>query len=934
MINLKNIEEKWQRIWEENKVFETNASNKPKFFVTFPYPYVNGLLHLGHLTTSSRVEFIARFKRLLGYNVLFAQGFHATGSPIIAAAYRLREGEEKIKKELIELMHVNEKEIEKFKDPTYWIEYFVPKAKEAFKKLGYSIDWRREFFTTSLNNHYSKFIEWQYFKLREKGFIKRGKHPVIWDPKVKKVIGDHDRPDDFVGIDYIEGYIIKFKFYYKDKEIILPCFTLRPETIYGVTNIWINPNYEYIIAKVNEEFWLLPNSIVIEEIKNQEKNVEVLEKVDIENVILNFAENPLTKEKVPILPANFVDIEIGTGIVMSVPAHAPYDYIGLIDLTKSENKKYKEVAEKCLKNMKSLFKLEGFSEFPAKDIVEKMKISSQNEKEKLEKATEEIYSKEFYNAFTKEIFGEFSNRKIYEIKNEFAEKLISLKIAEKHYTLPIRFESRYKNKVIVKILSDQWFLDYSNEEWKKLALECLSQMKIIPEIARRNFENSIKILREWAFTHKESLGTPLPWDKEWIIESLSDSTIYMAYYTIAHLIKNIDAEKLNEEVFDFIFLGRGNSKEISKKYGIDEKILEEMRKEFVYWYPMDLRISGKDLIPNHLSFMIFHHAAIFPKEYWPKGVGINGFLLINGEKMSKSKGNFIPILDALEKYSADILRFLSAYAGNSGLEDLNIELNLAEKIEGYLKEWYNFCIENYNKGREEKEIIDFWFENVIKKIVKEVENEYENLNFKNIIQKAWFELENKFNKYLYSVNIPNREVLNYYIEVRNIILYPIIPHITSEILEKIGKDPLNISWPKVEKIDEGILKSEEYIEFVISDIREILKIKGTNYKEIKIIVANREKLEIAKKIKEEIDSGKNLNELIKKYSDNDVAKRIIKKPKILNYLVEEEFEILSQYKEFLEKVFKCKITIEKEEESNEIKAKDSLPAKPSIVIIF
>ncbi|MEM0476676.1 MAG: class I tRNA ligase family protein, partial [Candidatus Aenigmatarchaeota archaeon] len=383
-----------------------------------------------------------------------------------------------------------------------------------------------------------------------------------------------------------------------------------------------------------------------------------------------------------------------------------------------------------------------------------------------------------------------------------------------------------------------------------------------------------------------------------------------------------------------IFLGRGNSKEISKKYGIDEKILEEMRKEFVYWYPMDLRISGKDLIPNHLSFMIFHHAAIFPKEYCPRGVGINGFLLINGEKMSKSKGNFIPILDALEKYSADILRFLSAYAGNSGLEDLNIELNLAEKIESYLKEWYNFCIENYNKGREKKEIIDFWFENVIKKIVKEIENEYENLNFKNIIQKAWFELENKFNKYLYSVNIPNREVLNYYIEVRNIILYPIIPHITSEILEKIGKNALNISWPKVEKIDEGILKSEEYIEFVISDIREILKIKGTNYKEIKIIVANREKLEIAKKIKEEIDSGKNLNELIKKYSDNDVAKRIIKKPKILNYLVEEEFEILSQYREFLEKVFKCKITIEKEEESNEIKAKDSLPAKPSIVIIF
>ncbi|MEM5821245.1 MAG: class I tRNA ligase family protein, partial [Candidatus Aenigmatarchaeota archaeon] len=384
---------------------------------------------------------------------------------------------------------------------------------------------------------------------------------------------------------------------------------------------------------------------------------------------------------------------------------------------------------------------------------------------------------------------------------------------------------------------------------------------------------------------------------------------------------------------DYIFLGKGNVNEISKKYDIDEKILEEMRKEFTYWYPMDLRISAKDLIPNHLSFMIYHHVAIFNEEHWPKAIGINGYVLVNGEKMSKSKGNFIPILDAVEKYSVDVLRFLSAYAGNAGLDDMNIELSLAEKIEQELRNWYEFCIKNYNKGREEKEIIDLWFENVIKKIVKEVENEYENLNFKNIIQKAWFELENKFNWYIRRCEIPNKYTINFYIEARNILLYPIIPHLVSEIFEKIGKDSLNLSWIKVDEIDEKILKTEEYLNYVMNDIREILKIKKDKPKEIKIIVASKEKIELAKEISKELDKV-DLKDLMKKYSSNDAAKNMLKKIELFNYLIENEYEVLNQSKSFLEKEFNSKITIEKEELSKEPKAKNALPAKPAIVFVY
>ena len=91
---LKSIERKWQKKWEEAKLFEANVDrSKPKFFVTFPYPYVNGGPHIGGAFTAYRVDTYARFKRMLGFNVLYPQGFHATGEPILGAVQRLREGD-------------------------------------------------------------------------------------------------------------------------------------------------------------------------------------------------------------------------------------------------------------------------------------------------------------------------------------------------------------------------------------------------------------------------------------------------------------------------------------------------------------------------------------------------------------------------------------------------------------------------------------------------------------------------------------------------------------------------------------------------------------------------------------------------------------------------------------------------------------------------
>ena len=939
---IKEIEKKWQEIWKEKKIFEPEVDKtKKKYFITVPYPYINGLPHLGHGFTFSRGEFLARYKRMKGFNVLWPQAWHATGAPIVGAALQIKEKNQKWMETLREY-GISEDEIPKFENPEYWVFYFTKRFRKAYEKIGFSIDWRREFFTTYLNKLYSKFIEWQYRKLKEKGLITRGKHPVVWDPKVKKVIGDHDRPDDYVGISPTEVVLIKF---IDSDGKIYPCATFRPETVYGVTNIWVKENGDYVEVEIDGENWIISKEVV-EEFKDQEHDVKILREIKGKELVGNFVKNPVIGNKVPILPAEFVNMEIGTGIVMSVPAHAPYDWIALEDLKKDE--KWKEVAQK-LKPI-SLIKLEGYSEFPAKDACEKYRVKSQKDKEKLDLATQEIYNKEFYNGVLKPMFGKYAGKKVFEVKEMLIEEFLERNIAIKHYILPVRFVSRYGGKVHVKIISNQWFIRYSDKKWKELAHKCVERMKIIPSEIKQVLHQNIDWIKDWAFTHQKELGTILPWDKDWTIESLSDSTIYMAYYVIAKFTEHpeifgIDVNKIDDEFFDYTLLGRGDPEEIEKRLNVDTEVLKKIREEFEYWYPVDMRLSAKDLLWNHLIFFIFHHVAIFPEEKWPKGIAINGYVMIDGEKMSKSKGNVIPIESAVDELSADILRFILAYAGNSGMDDANIEISKAEEVKSSLINWLVFSFENFERGRKEKMLIDEWFETSMNKVLREVEDEYEKLNFKNVLVKGFYNLQNLFKWYKRRTNGNfHSDTISKFIEIQTLILYPITPHICSEILERIkGRDyALRPKWPEIGEINEKIIKTERFVQTVLEDINHIKRIlKKEKNERIKLILPSSWKYEVFRRAKEMLETGEKLNDLVKivkELKDKRVIKivqKIIKDPGLLKVYIakDEEEKALREAKDFIEREFSCKVEIESEEESSEEKAKFSLPGKPAIIIL-
>jgi leucyl-tRNA synthetase len=189
---LHQIEAKWQMAWSKAKVFEADPNpSQKKCFVTFPYSYANGPLHVGHAFTATRVDAYARFKRMQGYNVLFPWAWHWTGQSIAGASERIKDGDEEFVRALRDVDKVPEKELQKLTDPVYMASYFTHENRKTVQQAGFSIDWRREFHTAS--PIFGRFVEWQYKTLQKKGYVVKGNHPVVWCPYDSSPTGDHDR---------------------------------------------------------------------------------------------------------------------------------------------------------------------------------------------------------------------------------------------------------------------------------------------------------------------------------------------------------------------------------------------------------------------------------------------------------------------------------------------------------------------------------------------------------------------------------------------------------------------------------------------------------------------------------------------------------------------------------------------------------------------
>jgi len=131
---------------------------------------------------------------------------------------------------------------------------------------------------------------------------------------------------------------------------------------------------------------------------------------------------------------------------------------------------------------------------------------------------------------------------------------------------------------------------------------------------------------------------------------------------------DVAPEQMTDEIWEYIFVDGP----WPANAPLPKEKADALKHEYEYFYPFDVRSSGKDLINNHLSFAVYNHAAIFPESKWPLSMRANGHILLNGQKMSKSKGNSLTLRQSVEKFGADATRLALADAGD-GIEDANFE---------------------------------------------------------------------------------------------------------------------------------------------------------------------------------------------------------------------------------------------------------------------
>ena len=675
-------------------------------------------------------------------------------------------GKAKYQFQIMLQLGIPKEEIHKFADANYWLKYFPPLCIEHLDSFGARIDWRRQFVTTDANPYYDSFVRWQMNRLKELEKIKYDFRYTIYSPKDGQPCMDHDRsegegvgPTEYTALKLEvkewapqAAEVIKGKIPEGAKVYFVPA-TLRPETMYGQTCCFVGPKINYGIFKVSEnEYYVVTKRAAWnmafqgtffkgeENFPKTQNQVTAVVEAPGSSFVGTLVKAPLSihTEGVRILPMESVLATKGTGVVTSVPSDSPDDYATVKDLAKKADY-YGIKKEWAELEMPEIIETPSYGKLTAKFLVEKMKINSPKDANQLAEAKDLAYKEGFYQGTM--LMGDFKGMKVEEAKEKVRASLIKSGEAFPFADPSGRVVSRSADECVVAFLP-QWFLNYGKEDrpWQKSVQDWVADgMNTYSSETKNGFEGNLDWLNRWACARTYGLGSKLPWDPKFLVESLSDSTIYMAYYTVARFLHsdrygekpgplNIKPEQMTDEVWDCVFARRQLDENTIKSSGISKEALQTMRREFEYFYPLDIRVSGKDLIPNHLTFFLYIHLALFEKEYWPQGVRANGHLLLNGEKMSKSTGNFLTLSDLIQKYGADASRIALADSGD-GVEDANFEEKVADTsiLRLFtLKEWCEEIMKDEGLRTGPADALwDRLFENEMNALVIETREHYE-----------------------------------------------------------------------------------------------------------------------------------------------------------------------------------------------------------------
>ncbi|CAH8449805.1 unnamed protein product [Heterobilharzia americana] len=738
------------------------------------------------------------------------------------------------------------------------------------------VDWRRSFITTDINPYYDSFVRWQFLTLKKQGKIQYGKRYTIFSARDNQPCMDHERavgegvvPQEYtlIKLQVISEFPSQFISMNQSKQpIYLVAATLRPETMFGQTNCWVHPDIEYVaVRSLHESCILICTQRAVQNMAYQgildpshPGHIEVVANFKGVDLLGLKVKAPLSSytDGVYVLPMMSIRSTKGTGVVTSVPSDSPDDWVALRDLKKKPafREKYNLLDSMVLPfEPVPIIDTPDLGNLPAVTIVDQLKIQSQNDREKLQEAKEKVYRVGFYDGVM--LVDKYKGMKVNAVKKLIQDELVKTNQAIIYYEPENLVVTRSGDEAVVA-LCNQWYLDYGSDEWKSVVRKAIDNLCATDEV-RRNLLSTVDWLHEHACSRTYGLGSRLPWDEKWLIESLSDSTIYMAYYTVAHLLQGgsldgrkfgplgIKPEHMTPEVWDYIFLGIGtpdNLVKLQRHSSISTTALKRLREEFLFWYPVDLRVSGKDLVPNHLTYYLYNHTAVWPNEpnLWPASIRANGHLLLNSNKMSKSTGNFLTLSDAVDKYSADGIRLALADAGDS-LDDANMKEEMAEagllRLYGLL-DWFTMTLEilkdstlqqksNFRTGPYTMHA-DYVFENEMNHTIESADKAYSAQEYREVLKIVFYELQTHRDRYREvcqgSLHI---DLIRRYMDVQLLLLCPICSHLCEYIWLNLLNNKKSIfceTWPKLSRsVDRVLLLQGRYIDDTAHAFRLQLK---------------------------------------------------------------------------------------------------------------
>ena len=343
------IEKKWQKLWDENKVFKTeNDNGKPKYYALSMFPYPSGKLHMGHVRNYTITDVIARFKKANGFNVLHPIGWDSFGLPAENAAMKHNA------------------------DPEKWTDENIAYMTQQLKMLGLSYDWDRE--VTTCKPDYYKWTQWIFLQLYKKGLVYKKEAAVNWCPDCGTVLANEQvidgkcwRCDSEVEKKYLSQWFVKITEYadelLKDLDLLkgwgdnvktmqanwigkshgaifrfpvidapngekmeVPVYTTRPDTVHGITYLVVAPEYKDIEKLTTDE-----NKDAVEQYRANARKMSEIERLSTDRTktgvpLGTHCKNPFTGEIFPLWTADYALVEYGTGAVMAVPTHDTRDF--------------------------------------------------------------------------------------------------------------------------------------------------------------------------------------------------------------------------------------------------------------------------------------------------------------------------------------------------------------------------------------------------------------------------------------------------------------------------------------------------------------------------------------------------------------------------------------------------------------------------------